>query len=524
MLAQPPTAIGDRSLIQPVEEGQLKRRVLALDGYRSSMGAPWQNRVARTTPRGPSWRRWYLRVVVVADAVGVLVGALLANQVRSSGDAALVIGGSVRLPYAVVSLFLAVIWVLTLTFNRVFNARVLGAGTDEYRRVLDAIIRMLAVVAAIAFFADVNLSRSYVAIVGPVALVWTLGAHWAVRQWLHGRRRAGSCQQSTVVVGSLSHTEALVRHLRQFPYVGLDVVGACTGGPDDDVEVDGVALPVVAAPADLVGWVRNGGAQAVIVADAAVLGPGALRRFAWQLEGLGVDLIVAPSVTGVAGPRIAVRPVEGLPLLHLEEPRFDGVTRLLKGLVERTSALLLLLLLSPILASTALVVKLTSPGPMLYRQTRVGRAGVPFEMLKFRTMVNGADKLQDGLELDNEHGDDPLFKVRLDPRVTSVGRWLRRLSIDELPQFAHVVTGKMAIVGPRPPIPGEVARYTDEAWRRLLVRPGITGLWQVSGRSSLPWMETLRLDLYYVDNWSLALDLVITVKTVNAVIRGSGAY
>jgi exopolysaccharide biosynthesis polyprenyl glycosylphosphotransferase len=322
----------------------------------------------------------------------------------------------------------------------------------------------------------------------------------------------------------LGHVADLVRHLRQFPHVGLSVVGACTGGAEGMVEVDDDPIPVVAAPADLVTWIRHGGIDAVVVADAAVLGPGALRQFAWQLEGAGVDLIVAPSVTGVAGPRIAIRPVEGLPLLHLEEPRFDGVTRLLKGCVERFSAMLLLVLLSPLLALTAGLVKLSSRGPILYRQERIGRSGTPFKMLKFRTMVDGADKLRSGLEASNEHGVDPLFKIRQDPRITAVGRLLRRMSIDELPQLAHVVSGTMAVVGPRPPMPDEVKRYTDDAWRRLLVRPGITGLWQVSGRSSLPWMETLRLDLYYVDNWSLALDLVIAVKTFNAVIRGRGAY
>lgn len=497
---------------------------LANGGDLNQTVASLQVRTPRTGPKGQPWRRGYLRFLLVADAVGVLVGALLANQVRPSWNEAIVLGASVRIPYSLVSVIVALGWLLTLTLNRVFNLRVLGAGTDEYRRVLDAIIRMLAVVAAVSFFAHINLSRSYVAIVGPVTLLWTLGAHWGARQWLHRRRRAGNCLQPTVVVGSHSHTEALVRHLRQFPHVGLKVVGACTGGADDSLEIDGVLIPVVAAPADLVAWVRSGGAQAVIVADAAVLGPGALRQFAWNLEGSGVDLIVAPSVTGVAGPRIAVRPVEGLPLLHLEEPRFDGVTRLLKGFVERTAALLLLLAMSPVFVGTAMLVKLTSRGPVFYRQTRVGRAGVPFKMLKFRTMVDGADKLVRGLETANEHGADPLFKIREDPRITPAGRWLRRLSIDELPQLAHVVTGKMAVVGPRPPLPDEVERYTDDAWRRLLVRPGITGLWQVSGRSSLPWMETLRLDLYYVDNWSLTLDLVIALKTFNAVLRGNGAY
>ncbi|MDQ6837155.1 MAG: sugar transferase [Actinomycetota bacterium] len=474
--------------------------------------------------KGATWRWGYLRSLLIADLAGVLVGALIAKEVRSPGTSAAVLGTAVTLSYPLLSALVALLWIVTLTLNRVFNVRVLGAGADEYRRIFDAIVRMLAVVAALAFFLHLNLSRSYVAIVGPITLVWTLVAHWSARQWLHRQRRSGSCQQATVVVGSHSHVADLVRHLRRFPYVGLHVVGACTGGAETEIAIDDEPVPVVAAPADLVAWIRNGGASAVVVADAAVLGFGALRHFAWQLEGSGVDLVVAPSVTGVAGPRIAVRPVEGLPLLHLEEPRFDGVTRLLKGCVERCAAILLLVALLPLMAFTALAVKVTSTGPIFYRQTRVGKAGLSFKMLKFRTMVEGADKLRHGLQAANEHGGDPLFKVRLDPRVTPVGRWLRRLSIDELPQLAHVVTGKMAVVGPRPPLPEEVEHYTSDAWRRLLVRPGITGLWQVSGRSSLPWMETLRLDLYYVDNWSLALDLVITIKTFNAVIRGRGAY
>lgn len=448
----------------------------------------------------------------------------MATTVSKAGRSAPILGSDIRLPYPLVSLLVAGLWLLTLALNRVFTARVLGGGTDEYRRVLDAIIGMLAVVAALAFFLHLSLSRSYVVIVGPVTLLWTLGVHWGARQWLHRRRAAGGCQQQTVVIGSRAHITDLTRHLNRFPHVGLEVVGACTIDGPNEIDVDGQLVPVVASVVDLVGWIRQATVEAVVVADATVLGPGGLRHFAWQVEGLGVDLIVAPSVSGVAGPRIAVRPVEGLPLLHLEEPHFDGVTRLLKGLVERAAAALLLILLSPVLAIVAVVIKLTSHGPVLYSQDRVGRGGSEFRMLKFRTMVVGAERLRLDLVATNEHGADPLFKMRRDPRVTALGRILRRLSIDEVPQLAHVVTGRMAVVGPRPPLPEEVRLYSNEAWRRLRVRPGLTGLWQVSGRSTLPWVETLRLDLYYVDNWSLALDLVIAMKTLNAVVRGKGAY
>jgi exopolysaccharide biosynthesis polyprenyl glycosylphosphotransferase len=490
---------------------------------RAAPPSPW-SRGTRSTPGRPAWWRRHQVAAIYSDLVGVVLGAVLANTIDPPGRSTYVLGTSARLPYPAVTVIVALVWVLTLACSRVYSGRVFLAGNDEYRRILDATVRLVAVVGALAFFAHLNLSRSYVVIVAPVMLGWTLAVHYAARQHLHHRRAHGACLEQAVVVGSPRHVTDLVRHLRRVRYVGLDVVAACTGSGDESLDIDGTGVPVVAAPADLVDWIQGSPVRSVIVADATVLGQGAMRQFGWQLEGLGVDLIVAPSVTGVAGPRISVRPVEGMPLLHLEEPRFDGVTRVLKQCIERVFGLVALVLVSPVLLVAVALVAATTRGPIFYRAQRVGREGKPFDMLKLRTMVDGADGMRDGLAAGNEHGDDPLFKMRHDPRVTTVGRWLRRLSIDELPQLGHVVTGKMAIVGPRPPTPDEVARYTPDAWRRLMVRPGITGLWQVSGRSSLPWIETLRLDLYYVDNWSLALDLVIILKTFNAVLRGRGAY
>jgi exopolysaccharide biosynthesis polyprenyl glycosylphosphotransferase len=249
----------------------------------------------------------------------------------------------------------------------------------------------------------------------------------------------------------------------------------------------------------------------------------ALRRLAWSLEGTGVDLVVAPTLTDVAGPRVHVRPVAGLPLLHVEAPEFTGGRQLLKGLVDRCAALAFLVLLTPLLAAIALAVRLDTPGPALFRQTRVGRHGRPFLLYKFRSMVGGAEHMRAALAQNNEQ-DGVLFKIRRDPRVTPVGRIIRRYSLDELPQLLNVLKGDMALVGPRPPLPAEVEQYGTDVHRRLLVKPGITGLWQVSGRSDLPWQDGVRLDLYYVENWSLTLDLMILWKTLFTVLRPQGAY
>jgi len=225
----------------------------------------------------------------------------------------------------------------------------------------------------------------------------------------------------------------------------------------------------------------------------------------------------------VAGDRTTIRPVDGLPMLHVEHPRLDGGARVVKEVVDRAGAVLLLLISAPLLLAIALWISAGSTGPVLFRQVRVGKDGREFVMFKFRTMYLDAEARLAEIRHLNEH-DGVLFKIRNDPRVTRAGRWLRRLSLDELPQLYNVVRGEMSLVGPRPPLPEEVATYPDDARRRLAVKPGMTGLWQVSGRSDLPWDEAVRLDLRYVENWSLTLDLVILLRTLTAVCRTSGAY
>jgi exopolysaccharide biosynthesis polyprenyl glycosylphosphotransferase len=311
-----------------------------------------------------------------------------------------------------------------------------------------------------------------------------------------------------LVVGDGDAVVRLMSTFQRDKRAGYDVVGGCA-------PVDGVTA--LCAAQDL-------GADTIAVTASAGVTPEVLRSITWQIEGRGIDLIVAPALTDVAGPRVSIRPVAGLPLLHVEQPDITGTRYLLKEIVERSLAAFVLLAAAPLMIALAVAIKATSPGPALFSQTRLGRHGQEFTIYKFRSMRVDAETLLETLREQNEVADGPLFKIRRDPRVTKVGALLRKYSLDELPQLLNVVRGDMALVGPRPQLPVEAEAAAADASRRLLVKPGMTGLWQVSGRSDLSWDESMRLDLYYVENWSLALDAQILVRTARAVVRGAGAY
>jgi exopolysaccharide biosynthesis polyprenyl glycosylphosphotransferase len=420
------------------------------------------------------------------------------------------------------SLGLVVVWPVLLHATGAHAERVFGTGSDEYRAVGKAGFVLLAVAGFASYAADLDLSRALVVGAVPALTLGTLLGRFAARCTLRGLRAQGSCTKRVVVVGRGTAALELVDRLRRERFAGLEVVAACVT-PDDRDRVARVAGVPVAGLDDVLTLAGQLGADTIAVTSASETASQYLRSLSWQLEGTGIELLVAPGLVEVAGPRLHIRPFEGLPLLSVEQPRFEGWQRVVKGGMDRAVAALALVFLAPVLLAIALAVKVTSPGPVLYRQERVGVNGQAFTMLKFRSMVVDADRQVDALQAQNI-SDGLLFKMRVDPRVTPVGRVLRRLSLDELPQLFNVLGGSMSLVGPRPPLPGEVARYDTSVSRRLLVKPGLTGLWQISGRSDLPWEESVRLDLRYVENWSLAMDLLILVKTVRAVVSSSGAY
>jgi exopolysaccharide biosynthesis polyprenyl glycosylphosphotransferase len=324
-----------------------------------------------------------------------------------------------------------------------------------------------------------------------------------------------------MAVGHAAAVADLIATLHRDTYHGLAVVGACVVGEGAKQEIGGV--PVFGGPNNVPSAVEFSGADTVAVLTCPEMNGFRLREMAWKLEETGTDLYLAPALLDVAGPRTTIRPVAGLPLLHVDHPELSGPKVLLKAAFDRAMAALALILLAPMFAAIAIAIRVDDRGPVFFRQTRVGKDGRTFGVYKFRTMVVDAEQRKAELEALNE-GSGVLFKIRQDPRVTRAGNWLRRWSLDELPQLINVVAGDMSLVGPRPALPAEAVRYGEHMRRRLVVKPGITGLWQVSGRSDLPWEEAVRLDLRYVENWSFALDLQILWKTWSAVVRGSGAY
>jgi exopolysaccharide biosynthesis polyprenyl glycosylphosphotransferase len=417
---------------------------------------------------------------------------------------------------------LIVAWPALLAATGAHSERVFGTGSDEYRLVAKAGFLLLALASFLAYVAVMELSRAFVVIVIPALTAVTLVGRYAARIHLRRLRSRGRCTKRVVVVGRGGAVLELVRRLQREHYAGLSVVAACVTPSDRARVAEDAGVPVGGLD-DVLTLAARFDADTIAVTSASETAAQYLRQLSWQLEGTGIELLVAPGLIEVAGPRLHIRPFEGLPLLSVEQPCFEGWRRMVKGGVDRLVALVVLVLLAPVLAGLALAVAMTSRGPVLYRQERVGLNGQVFTMLKFRSMVDNADAQLEALRADNI-SDGLLFKMRTDPRVTPVGRWLRRLSLDELPQLFNVLGGTMSLVGPRPPLPGEVARYDTSVSRRLLVKPGLTGLWQISGRSDLSWEESVRLDLRYVENWSLALDLLILWKTVSAVIRSRGAY
>jgi exopolysaccharide biosynthesis polyprenyl glycosylphosphotransferase len=456
---------------------------------------------------------------VLADAAAITVSLGIAHLLRFGVSAGLLPGPNVT--YVLVGVLAVPVWLGVLTLAGCYDRRILGVGSEEYRRVLNGAVHFLAVVALAHFLGRLVIARGYVGMLIPVALVLTLVVRVALRAWLRRERRRGRYVHRLLLVGPRSAVADVSQQLLRSEWSGYRVVGVCVDGDATPLTVGARSVPVVGPPSDMAAAVAGCRADAVAVMGEAL--PGDLQALVREVAGAGVELLVAPRTADVVGPRMVERDTAGLSLLHVEEPTFTGPQRLAKEVFDRLGAALALVALAPVFLAVAAAVMLDSRGPVFFRQTRVGRDGRPFPMVKFRTMVTGAERLQADLEHRNEaHG--LLFKLRTDPRVTRVGRWLRRYSIDELPQIVNVLRGQMSMVGPRPPLPGEVEMYEGHVSRRLLVKPGITGLWQVSGRSDLPWDEAVRLDLYYVDHWSPTMDLTIIAKTFSAVIRGKGAY
>lgn len=464
------------------------------------------------------WEQRYRRTVITGDtlATAFVVGAI--GNFFGARDAANWHEKWVILAFGTELLVLG-----ALAVSRAWAPAVLGQGAEEFRR-LGRSLFTAAVVLALGGIALTSRNiKLWIFVAIPAIALVTMTVRYLLRLWLHKQRKEGRCLRPVLAAGSLTTVLDLITRARKSPHLGWRVEAVCTTdglGLDGD-HVDGV--PVVGPLADVANHVRRDGYRVVAVTPDPHWSPDRLQRLAWNLEGSDAEMVVAPVLMEVAGPRLHVDAVLGIPLLRVSMPAFTGGRRVVKEIVDRLGAAILLMLFAPLMALVGLLVLVDSRGGAFYRQRRVGKGGREFTIFKFRTMVAGADVARAEL-VDRNEGAGLLFKLRRDPRVTRLGAMLRRYSIDELPQLFNVLTGSMSLVGPRPPLPEESAAYGPDIRRRLLVKPGLTGLWQISGRSDLPWDEAVRLDLRYVEDWSLALDSVILWKTLRAVLRGQGAY
>ena len=471
------------------------------------------------------WQRQYAAKLRITDTMVVCAAVALAQYARFGPTSHP--PGYVKYYVPGFSVLFMIIWLVALAGFRSRSPRLTGTGIEEYRRVLTASFWTFGAIAIVALLLKLDIARGYLAVAlpsGALGLVLTR-AMW--RGYLARKRAKGGYQTAVLAIGELDAVETLANELVRNPMDGYHVVGVGVPGygpaRGEHVTVNGRVVPIIGGESYALEAIRTCGADTVAIAGTEHFGVRGIRRLLWDLEPMGVDLVVSTGVMDVALSRLVMRPNAGLPLLHIEKPQYHSAKRFEKRAFDFCFALAALVGTLPILLIAAIAIKITSRGPVFYSSERIGIDGRPFAMLKFRTMVHDADKQLASL-LDANENDGLLFKIRDDPRITPVGRVLRRFSIDELPQFINVLRHEMSVVGPRPPLRREVEAYDCEVIRRLLVMPGVTGLWQVSGRSDLSWNEAVRLDLSYVDNWSMVADIVIIVKTLRAVFGRTGAY
>ncbi|WP_308467484.1 sugar transferase [Rathayibacter soli] len=475
-----------------------------------------------------AWQRAYARRLLITDFAVIAVSVYLSQFIRFSttgqkltvqanGDIA------IELNYSLVSAVLVLAWFLSLAFFASRHRASLGSGATEYKRVADATIRVFAVLAVLAFLSHSEVARGYLFVAFPLGLGLLLLSRWLWRNWLARRRRMyGSYSYRAILMGERGKSMHVADQIMRDGGAGIVIVGAVTErGRTDRPLLTGV--PVLGDYASLSRVLGEVQADTVVFTGADTIDPRGMRELGWQLAASSTNLIVAPALTDVAGPRIHARPVAGLPLIQVDYPEFEGARYTAKRAFDIVMSLIGLVILSPVFLITAMLVRLDTPGPAFFTQERVGVNGRRFHMVKFRSMTADAEAGLASLAGLSD-GNGMLFKMKSDPRVTPIGAVLRRYSLDELPQLINVLRGHMSLVGPRPPLASEVERYDDWARRRLLVKPGITGLWQTRGRSSLSWDDSVRFDLYYVENWSLTGDIIILYRTINAVVQAKGAY
>ncbi|MEZ5408828.1 MAG: sugar transferase [Acidimicrobiales bacterium] len=440
--------------------------------------------------------------LVVFDLAAVAAGTALASVLRHPGPDGLL--------GVLLALGLHPLW---LVRARLYRARVITRRADEIRRIVDAGVRTTATMAVLAYLADLRLDRLWLGLSLVATVVLLAADRELIRRRFQARRAAGQMARRVLLIGDNAESATFADMFADDPRLGYAIVGQID--PARATDPQELTTRVLTAARQLE-------ANGVIVAATAI-DMRSSNRLIRDLVEAGIHVELSSTLADIASDRLTVRPLGRVPVVYVEPRHRHGWRAGAKRAFDLAVAGTVLAVLSPILGAIALAVRLDSPGPVLFRQERVGQDGEPFKVLKFRTMVTNAEELLASLVAQSE-GAGPLFKMKRDPRVTRVGSFLRKTSLDELPQLWNVLRNEMSLVGPRPALRSEMAEWSEELYGRLRVKPGITGMWQVSGRSSTTFEEYTRLDLYYVDNWSLVVDLAILAKTIPAVIASRGAY
>ncbi len=496
----------------PVDGNDLEAPSLPAEAPSPRPATPRQSTVE------PRWQ-WRYRTVVAATDVVVIALAVMAGQlIRFGVNEPGVSGLKVELSYTALSVILAAAWNGSLAMSGAWHRKIIGTGTLAYGKVAKATFLVFGLLAGVSYLGKLEIARGYVAITLPVGLVVLLLGRMCWRAWLLRARRQGRLMSPTVVVGSGERALALARQLTREPLAGYRVVGVCV--PEDDAALVAGEFQVLGSFEDVLAVAQRTDAAIIAVAQTDALSPEQIRQLSWSLEETDLDLVVAPMLSDITGPRIHSEPVPGLPLVHMQRPQLHGPQLWMKTAFDYCAAFIGLIVLSPLFLAVAIAIKLDDGGPVFFRQERVGLGQEPFRIWKFRSMRAGSD-----LITPPETGVAPIFtKYHDDSQVTRVGRFIRKTSLDELPQLLNVIAGHMSLVGPRPLRLWEGAQIEGFVQRRTLVKPGLTGLWQVSGRSEVTGPQAARLDLVYVENWTFTEDIGILLRTVSELTARRGAH
>lgn len=490
---------------------------------RDNTGAGVSPRSTPVLERRLLWERRYVRRLRFTDAAIVVLATALTPVFQLMVVAPELLRND---PWIVarIPVVTAAFWLFVLAAFHTRDREITGSGATEYKRVAHASGLTFGILAIAFVVFQWQGIRAQLIFAAPIGLLALLIGRWSWRRWLHHQRRFGHYVSRTLVVGSRDDVDYVISTLQRDGQLGYLVVGATIAdSAERTITVGDMSYDALGSMDDVARTANEVGADSIIIASRPDSDPEYIKRLSWELEGTAAELILSSRLADVAGPRISLRPVDGLPLIHVKIPRFEGGRLALKRATDMAIAAIALTLFAPFALIIALAILLEDGGPVFFSQSRVGRDGREFRILKFRSMRTDAEQRLQTLLGANE-GAGPLFKLKNDPRVTGVGRFLRKFSLDEVPQFWNVLIGDMSIVGPRPPLPREVRAYDGSVFRRLYIKPGITGLWQVSGRSDLSWEESVRLDLRYVENWSVMNDLMIMYRTAHVMLNPKGAY